>query len=98
VVVPRQSSIARFLTSRAVWLFYTEQADQKAATFHDIFWIAKPVHMASISERLSQVNVSLQEKGPAKSQGQGVEDENSIVGKEYFIAKLQRFSFFKSIY
>jgi len=54
--------------------------------------------MASISERLSQVNVSLQEKGPAKSQGQGVEDENSIVGKEYFIAKLQRFSFFKSIY
>ncbi|XP_077974548.1 zinc finger BED domain-containing protein 5-like [Styela clava] len=43
--------------------YYTERGDQKANRFRNIYWIAKLAYMASIFDRLNQVNVSLQGKG-----------------------------------
>nr|XP_039261568.1 zinc finger BED domain-containing protein 5-like [Styela clava] len=43
--------------------YYTERGDQKANRFRNIYWIAKLAYMASIFDRLNQVNVSLLGKG-----------------------------------
>ena len=43
--------------------FYAEHGDPRASKFRDIFWIAKLAYLASISDRLNQVNISLQGRG-----------------------------------
>ena len=43
--------------------YCTEQGNQKAAKFRDILWLAKLAYLASIFDRLNEVNLSLQGKG-----------------------------------
>jgi len=43
--------------------FYAEHGDPRASKFRDIFWIAKLAYLASIFDRLNQVNISLQGRG-----------------------------------
>ena len=43
--------------------YYTEQGNQKAAKFRDMLWPAKLAYLASIFDRLDEVNLSLQGKG-----------------------------------
>ena len=42
--------------------FYTEQSNPKADKFRNIFWVAKLAYLASIFDRLNQLNISLQGK------------------------------------
>ena len=43
--------------------YCTKQGNQKAAKFCDILWLAKLADLASIFDRLNEVNLSLQGKG-----------------------------------
>ena len=43
--------------------FCTEQSNPKANKFRDIFWVEKLAYLASIFDRLNQLNICLQGKG-----------------------------------
>ena len=43
--------------------FYTDQSNPKANKFRDIFWVEKLAYLASIFDRLNQLNICLQGKG-----------------------------------
>ena len=47
-------------------VFYTEESNPKADKFRDIFSVAKLAYLASIFDRLNQLNISLQGKGGDK--------------------------------
>ena len=60
----RGKVLSRVFELRAeIETFCIERGDPRASKFSNIYWVAKLAYLASIFDRLNQVNLSLQGKG-----------------------------------